>query len=468
MHHENGTENSALGIERRRESVAVPDRPARKMSTPPPEPPKHHPVRTAVIWLVILILVGGAVWRIMQTRDAAAKKQLAAGARGGAGGFPVPVVVDTVKQKDVPIYLDGLGTIQALNTVTVRARVDGQIVKVAFAEGQDVKKGEVLVEIDPAPYKAALDQALAKQRTDQSQLDNANIDMTRDEDLIRKKVISQQQYDTQKALVNQLTATVQNDVAAVETAKVNLDYCTIVAPFDGRTGIRLVDEGNLVHATDSTGIVVLTQLHPISLVFTLPEQTLQRIHDAQQETPELKVIAVGRDNKTVLDEGKLTVIDNQIDITTGTVKLKAEFPNEKLQLWPGQFVNARLLLTIRKNGVVVPAAVVQRGPDNSYAYLVAQDPEKGPVAEMRTITVAQIDGSEALIDEGLKAGETVVVDGQYKLTPGAKLNLGGGQGGGATHGGGGPQGHGGHAGAGRGPGGKPPEQAKSEGAAATP
>ncbi len=420
MHRENGTEDLVRGAEPHREVKGrTSERPLRVELG---QAKKKHPIRTVFIFLLVVGLIAATGWRIMQTREAAAQKQ-ATGGRGAAGGFPVPVIVDTVKEKDVPIYLDGLGTVQALNTVTLRTRVDGEIVKIAFTEGQDVKKGDLLAQIDPAPYQAAYDQAKAKQRTDQVQLDNARVDLARDQDMIVKKVISQQQYDTQKALVGQLDATVQNDQAAVASAKVNLDYTSIVAPFDGRTGIRLVDQGNIVHATDTTGIVVLTQLHPISLVFTLPEQSLAKIHKQQEETPELKVIAVARDNSTVIDEGKLTVIDNQIDITTGTIKLKAEFPNEHMQLWPGQFVNARLLLTVRKGGLVVPAAVIQRGPDNSYAYMVVDDPEKGPVAEMRTVKVGQIDGGDALVDEGLKAGERVVSDGQYKLMPGSKLKI---------------------------------------------
>ena len=212
--------------------------------------------------------------------------------------------------------------------------------------------------------------------------------MERDQDMITKKVISQQQYDTQKALVNQLEATVQNDQAAVTSAKVNLDYTAITAPFNGRTGIRLIDQGNIVHAADTTGIVVLTQVKPISLIFTLPEQDLVKIHQQQEQTPELEVVAVARDNSTKLGEGKLTVIDNQIDITTGTIKLKAEFPNEHNQLWPGQFVNARLLLKTQKDGIVVPASVIQRGPDSSYAYVIvenAADPAAGPKVEMRPV-----------------------------------------------------------------------------------
>ena len=348
--------------------------------------------------------------------DAAAAA--AAAAKGAAG--PVPVVAGAVMQKDVPIYLDGLGTVQALNTVTVRVRVDGQLEKVAFEEGQDVHVGDLLAIIDQAPYKAALAQAEARQNQDQAQLSNAKLDLTRYTDLVAKKVISSQQYDTQKALVDQLDATVRNDGAAVESAKVNLNYTTVVSPLEGRTGIRLVDQGNIVHATDQTGLVVITQLHPISLIFTLPEQNLTQIHEHTMKGETLAVLAVDRDSQTTLDRGELSVIDNQIDTTTGTIRLKATFDNPKLQLWPGQFVNARLHITTRKDGLVVPAPVIQRGPNGAYVFVIKED----ETVELRPVKVGQIDNGEALIDEGLAAGEQVVVDGQYKLQPGSQVVAG--------------------------------------------
>jgi multidrug efflux system membrane fusion protein len=391
--------------------------PPKRRTVPPP--PKRHPVRNTIIILVALALVGGAVMRILQTRKDAAAKQ-AAGGKGG--GFPVPVVAGTVQEKDVPIYLDGLGTIQALNTVTVRARVDGQLMKVLFAEGQEVKEGDQLALIDPAPFQAALDQAEAKQRQDEVQYENAKTDLARDKELIEKKVIAPQQYDYQQAQAAQFEALVKSDAAAVANAKVQLAYTSIVSPLTGRAGIRLVDQGNIVHASDTTGLVVLTQLQPISLIFTLPEQTLSQIH-AQQKLAgsELEVVAVDRDNKTVLAKGKLTVIDNQIDTTTGTLKLKAEFPNTDYTLWPGQFVNARLLATVKKGGLVVPASVIQRGPDSSFAYVIKPDQS----VEMRNVKVAQIENGEALLaDDSLQAGEQVVVDGQYKLQPGSHVRLG--------------------------------------------
>ena len=397
---------------------------------PAPKKSKWH------LWVIAVVLVLAAIWfathRAPSGGDAAAGK----GSGRGAGG-PVPVVAGTVEQKDVPIYLEGIGTIQALNTVTVRARVDGQLEKVAFEEGQDVKAGDVLAIIDQAPYKAAVEQAQAKLKQDQAQLSNAKLDLERYSDLVGKKVISSQQYDTQKALVAQYEGTVGNDAAAVESAKVNLNYTTIVSPIDGRTGIRLVDQGNIVHASDQTGLVVITQLHPISLIFTLPEQSLNDIHKEMAASgQELAVLAMGRDNKVKLDEGKLSVIDNQVDTTTGTIKLKATFDNKDLQLWPGQFINAHLHLTTRKAGLVVPATVIQHGPNGEYAFVIQDDqtvqirPVK--VSRKENGEMAQSENGEALIEDGLAVGEKVVVDGQYKLQPGSKILINPGAGAGAA------------------------------------
>ena len=335
------------------------------------------------------------------------------------GQFPVPVIAGTVEKKDVPIYLDGLGTIQALNTVTVRARVDGEIKKVAFTEGEEVKAGELLVQIDDATFKAQYDQAVAKKGQDEAQLANAQLDLARYQDLSTKKVISSQQYETQKALVSQFEAAVRTDAAAVQSAKVQLDYTRVLAPIDGRAGMRQIDQGNVVRANDLTGLVVLTQLRPISLLFTLPEQNLGAITRQARPDEGLAVLAVDRDNKTVLDNGHLAVIDNQIDSTTGTIRLKAVFPNENLQLWPGQFVNARLLLTVHKDGIVVPASVIQRGPQGAFAFVIKAD----DTVEIRPVKIAQIERGEALIEEGLEAGESVVVDGQYKLQPGSRVKV---------------------------------------------
>ena len=339
-----------------------------------------------------------------------------AGKPSAAGLPPVPVVTGHVAQKDVPIYLDGLGTVQAFNAVTVHVRVDGELKKVAFTEGQDVKAGDVLAQIDSDPFRAQLEQAEAKKAQDEAQLTNAKLDLQRDVEQIAAKIIAQQVYDTQKALVDQLAAQVKADQAAIDSAKVQLNYTTIVSPLDGRLGVRLVDQGNIVHATDANGLVVVTQLKPITVVFTLPEQTVPAIQK-EHATGDIVVLAVDRDNYTVLGTGQLAVIDNQIDITTGTIRLKATFPNEDLRLWPGQFVNARLLLTTRKGGLVVPASVVQRGPDGAYAFVVKDD----QTVAIQPVKVAQIENGEALIDEGLQPGQEVVTDGQYRLQPGSKV-----------------------------------------------
>jgi multidrug efflux system membrane fusion protein len=344
-----------------------------------------------------------------------------AGKRGGprGGGGPVPVVAGKVEEKDTPIYLDGLGTVQAFNTVTVHSRVDGELQQVLFTEGQDVKTGDLLAVIDPRPFQAALDQAVAKKAQDEAQLANAKVTLARNTDLLKKKVIDQQDFDTSKYQGDQFQAAVQADQAAIEAAKTQLDYTQIKSPIDGRTGVRLVDVGNIVHAADQTGIVVITQMHPISVVFTLPEQNLQELLNRGGANGGLKVFALDRGNTKTLDEGALAVVDNEIDQTTGTLKLKATFPNDKLQLWPGKFVNARLILTTRKDATVVPSSVVQRGPQGTYAYVIKTD----KTVEMRPIKVAQTEANVALIDSGLKAGEQVVVDGQYKLQPGAHVEL---------------------------------------------
>ena len=333
----------------------------------------------------------------------------------------VPVVAATVVEKDVPIYLDGLGTVQALNTVTIRVRVDGQLTKIAFNEGQEVHEGDFLAQIDPTPFTATLAQAEAKKKQDQAQLANARTDLVRDEDLLKRKVIAQQQYDTQKALVAQYEAAVDADEAAIESAKVQLGYTKIVSPIDGRVGIRLVDKGNIVHAGDPNGLIVITQLHPINIIFTLPEQNLDEIR-REMAHGDLTVFALDRENHPTSEEGVLSVIDNQIDTTTGTIRLKATFPNNDLRLWPGQFVNTRLQLTVRKGGIVVPAAVVQRGPEGSYAFVLTGADDQLTV-QVRPVRVAQTQQGESLIDEGLKPGERVVLEGQYRLQANSRVKL---------------------------------------------
>jgi membrane fusion protein, multidrug efflux system len=362
--------------------------------------------RTLIIIAGVVLLLAGW-WTCHRNGSTADAQTSGRNARNGpeAGGGAVPVVAAKVEQKDVPIYLDGLGTVQAFNTVTVHARVDGELVKVLFTEGQDVKTGDVLAEIDPHPYQAVLDQAKAQAALDQ-------VTLKRQTDLRARNVVAAQDYDT-------AVANAQKSQAAADAAQVNFDYCSIKSPIDGRIGIRQVDVGNVVHAADQNGIVVITQLRPISVIFTLPEQTLQEVTNQGGAQGGLKVSAFDRGNTTLLGDGTLAVVDNQIDQATGTIKLKATFPNDDLKLWPGKFVNARLILTTKKDATVIPASVVQRGPQGTYAYVIKPD----KTAEMRSIKVAQTENNQTVVDDGLKPGEDVVVDGQYKLQPGAHVEM---------------------------------------------
>ncbi len=356
--------------------------------------------------IVLLLLFGWwSCHRSPATDQSSGSHTGGGGRRGGAPSGPVPVVAGTAMQKDVPIYLDGLGTVQAFNTVTVHTRVDGALVQVNFSEGQEVKTGDLLAVVDPKPYQAALDQAKAQAALD-------DVTLKRQMDLRARNVIAAQDYDT-------AVANAQKSKAAAEAAQVTFDYCYVKSPIDGRVGIRLTDVGNVVHAADQNGIVVITQLKPISVVFTVPEQALQSVLSEDTGAQGLPVTALDRGNTTPLDEGTLTVVDNEIDQTTGTIKLKATFPNNDLKLWPGKFVNARLILTTRKGATVVPSSVVQRGPQGTYAYVIKPDKS----VEMRTIKTAQTENNETVIDDGLKPGEQVVVDGQYKLQPGTHVEV---------------------------------------------
>jgi multidrug efflux system membrane fusion protein len=318
----------------------------------------------------------------------------------------------------VPVYLDAVGTIKALNTVTVSPQVDGKLLSVGFKEGDDVKKGDVLARIDPTLYQAALDQAVAKKAQDEAQLGNAKIDLDRYEKLAASNAINRQQADTQKALVAQYAALVQADQAAIENAQATLGYTTIVAPIDGRTGIRQVDEGNIVHASSTQAVVVLTQLKPISVFFNLPQQDIGRVNSAFAKAP-LKVDAQQSDNDAIIDSGTLRVVDNQVDSTTGTVKLKAEFPNADLQLWPGQFVNVRLLIDTLKQVVVIPTGAVQRGPNGTFVFVINDD----NTAAMRPITVQKQDEIQTVVSKGLEPPERVVTTGFARLTDGSKVTI---------------------------------------------
>ena len=340
--------------------------------------------------------------------------------RFGAEGGPVPVLAAPAAKADVPVYLDAVGTIKALNTVTVRPQVDGKLLSVGFTEGDDVNKGDVLARIDPTTYQAQLDQAIAKKAQDSAQLANAKIDLDRYEKLAASNAINHQQADTQKALVAQFAALVQSDQAAIENMQATLGYTTIVAPIAGRTGIRMVDEGNIVHASDAnSAIVVITQLKPISVLFSLPQQDLGQVNDAFAKAP-LTIEAQRPDSDAVIDRGTLRVVDNQVDQTTGTVKLKAEFPNIGLALWSGQFVNVRLLIDTLKDVVVIPTGAVQRGPNGTFVYVVKDD----NTVAIRPIAVQKQDETQTVVKSGLTPPERVVTTGFVRLTDGSKVAFG--------------------------------------------
>jgi len=328
----------------------------------------------------------------------------------------VSVTTAPVQKQDVPVYLTGLGAVTAFNTANIKSRVDGQIVKVNFREGQNVSQGELLIEIDPRPYQAQLDQMQAQLFRDQAQLRDAKLNLDRYTALIPSGSIAQQQVDTQKALVDQLEGTVRTDQAQIETAKLNITYCHITAPFNGRVGLRQVDVGNIVHASDANPMLVLTQLQPIAVVFTLTEDVLQNVAK-HMKNGSLEVDAFSRDNQTKLETGKLVTIDNQIDPATGTAKLKAVLTNSDNQLWPNQFVNANLLLETRKSSTVVPTAAILRGPQGTYVYAV--NPDK--TVQDKAVTVSLTQGDTTVITSGLNPGDTVVTDGQDKLQRGSRI-----------------------------------------------
>lgn len=326
----------------------------------------------------------------------------------------VPVVAGRVLSHDVPIYLYGVGTVIAHNNVLVRSQITGQVVRIAFTQGHSVKKGDLLAEIDPRPYQAQLDQAIANRDRDQALADNAQANLDRYVPLAKKGYATSQLVDTQKAQLAQLRATVKADEAIIEQARTNLSYTQLASPIDGVTGIRQIDEGNIIHPTDPNGLVDVTQIQPISLIFSLPQTTFAQIQQQMAKGP-LTVLAYSQDNRVELDQGTLDVVDNQIVQTTGTIRLRASFPNAKRQLWPGELVNARLLLDTRHDGLTIAASAVQQGPKGSYVYVIGPD----ETVQMRAVTVAQISDGQALVKSGLEADENVVVDGQYRLQPGS-------------------------------------------------
>jgi membrane fusion protein, multidrug efflux system len=379
--------------------------------------------RRIAIALVSLLMVAGiaSYWYWTPTPTVQQKNKGGGFFRKGgqvATTDPVPVLGIEARLADVPVYLDGVGTARALNTVTVRPQVDGKLLSVSFTEGQDVPKGFVLAKIDPATYQAQYDQVVAKKAQDSAQLENAKLDLERYTRLAATNAVNKQQVDTTRALVNQLEATVKFDQAAIDNAKAILAYTDIVAPIAGRTGLRLVDEGNIVRASDANGIVMITQIKPISVLFNLPQQELPDINRGLAEGP-LPIEAIGPDGKSTTDKGKVLVVDNQIDQTTGTAKLKAEFPNEDLQLWPGQFVNVRLLISTLRDVVVVPTASVQRGPNGTFVYVVKED----KTVTVRRITLTQQDDLRAVVATGLKAGEQVVTTGFARIAEGTLVQV---------------------------------------------
>ena len=333
---------------------------------------------------------------------------------------PVPVVAGTVTRHDVPIYLSGVGTVIAYNTVVVRSQIQGQIVSINFTEGQTVHVGDLLAQIDPRPYQAQLEQLTANRERDQAQLTNALANLNRYTPLERNGYATSQLVDTQRAQVSQLQDAIKSDQALIDAANVQLSYTRLTSPIDGIAGIRQIDIGNIIHPTDPNGLVVVTQIEPISLIFTLPETNLPQIQQQQERTKApLPVLAYSQDNSIQLDQGVLALVNNEILQTTGSIQLKANFPNKAHRLWPGELVNARLLVDTRKNGLTVPAPVVLQGPNGAYAYVINPDMS----VAVRPVKVALVAQGQALIDSGLQANEQVVVDGQYKLTPGTRVTI---------------------------------------------
>jgi membrane fusion protein, multidrug efflux system len=386
--------------------------------TPPGEeevvPEAGRPRPRWRLWLVVgLVALALLVFLFIRRGH-----QTATPALGAGQNRVVPVGVAPAQQRDIPIWVEGLGNVTSLATVTVRSRVDGQLVSINFQEGRVVKKGELLVQLDPRPYRIALQSAQATLQKDEATLKYAKLDLQRYTDLRQGSLIAQQQVDTQRSLVDQLTATVALDRAAVDNAKLNLLYSSITSPIDGIAGVRQVDLGNQIHATDTTGIVVLTQMDPIAVLFTLPQDDLSRVSEAFSKGQPLTVEAWDRGGLVKLGVGKLTVIDNQINAATATMRLKAEFPNPDLKLWPSQFVKARLLLQTRTGATVVPTPAVQRGPNGTFVYVVNTD----NTVAVRPVQVDTIQGPLALVTQGVKPGERVVTDGQNQLRPGAKVD----------------------------------------------
>jgi len=367
---------------------------------------KSRPILWAVVALAAAaVFAGVAVNRLTKSRPAHA-----------AATPSVPVVVTAAGRRDVPIFYDALGTVSALNTVAIRAQVNGQIVSVDFRQGQEVRQGDVLARIDPAPLQAALDQAVAKKKQDEAQLTSAEKDLARFKTLLLKNADTQQNVDTQQAKVDQFRAMIAADQAAIEAAQTQLNYATITAPIDGVVGFRQVDVGNIIHTTDTNPLTVLTQIKPSVVIFTLPQSNLGPVREAMLQGP-VDVLAFDQNNAQELARGRLLLIDNQIDQTTSTIRLKAEFPNENERLWPGEFLHVHILVTTRKDAVVVPPVALQRGPDGLYVWVVKPD----DTAEQRPVVAQTVDEYTAVVGKGLAAGERVVVDGASRLDAGSHV-----------------------------------------------
>ncbi len=366
-------------------------------------------IRSAVV--CFLVAIGELLVGCSTNADSKPQK-----AQAASGPRAVSVAVAPVLKQDVPVFLSGLGSVTAFNTANIKSRVDGQIMKVNFREGQDVREGDLLIEIDSRPYQVQVEQLQAQLFRDQAQLRDARLNLERYTALIPSGSIAQQQVDTQKALVDQLDGTVRNDQAQIDSAKLNITYCHITAPFNGRVGLRQVDPGNIAHASDTNPMLILTQLQPIAVIFTLPEDVLPRVA-AQMRRGTLEVDAFSRDDQTKLATGKLLTIDNQIDPSTGTAKLKAVFDNRDNKLWPNQFVNADLLVETRKNSTVVPTAAILRGPQGTFVYAVNAD----KTVEDKLVTVAVTQGDTTVVSTGVNPGDTVVTDGQDKLQRGSRI-----------------------------------------------
>lgn len=375
-----------------------------------------HP-RRWLLWVGMVALLALGALLVARLRRTGAVPA-AATPSASASARPIPVVVAPVAERDVPLYLEGLGNAIPLSTVTLKPQVDGRLVRVLYTEGQRVKKGELLAEIDPRPFTIQLHQAEATLARDTAQLENARVALARDQALRQDGLIPQQQLDDQQAAVNQLQASLQGDRAQIEAARLQLDYASVRSPINGVTGVRLVDAGNLVRASDATGLVVITELDPMAITFNLPQDDLARVNQALAKGP-LEVDVTNRDGTQRLGKGTLSLVDNQINSATATVRLKATVPNPDRALWPNQFVKARLLVETRKGALVVPATAIQRGPDGALVYVVTP----ASTTEARKVEVDSVHENVAIIRKGLTRGERVVVEGQSQLRPNAKVSV---------------------------------------------